>query len=961
MEEQKAPALYLLDVYAIVYRSYFAFLSRPLRNPEGKNVSAAYGFFRFLFSLFEQRKPKAFAAVFDPKGKTFRHQMYEAYKATRQKTPEDLIEQVPLVEEILKALKIPSLRREGYEADDIIATLASSCREAGRDCYVVSGDKDLLQLVGGSVKALRPQEGFGFKELDSRAVQEEWGVGPERILDFLSLTGDASDNVPGVRGIGDKTALKLLAGYKDLEEIYAHLDEIKPDSLRAKLEAGRADAELSKKLIRLSDRIDLGLKGLEELHLEAPDREAASPLFQREGMRSLLLDSASPKRGSSSANLMEAQKASGTLDGSASPPISAPKRAESENRIGSLFDSSPDGGDEGPAQSSAAEEPPELHPGAAGPEDRYRTIRDETGLGELIDRCIKAGAFALDTETDDLDVMRAAIVGFSISLNPGEAYYVPLSSPDSPTVSEKVAQRHLARLFSLKSRIVGHNIKYDLHVLKNFGLDVENEIFDTMIAAWILDAESMSFSLESVAYRILGLSGLSYKDVVGKGLRFDSVTIDRATRYACEDADFTFRLYRRFKKDLAEQGLEEIFYRMEMPLVPILAEMERRGIVVNSRQLRSYGQEMEKELGQIERQAWELVGHEFNLASTKQLQEVLFTERKLPPQKKTKTGYSTDTSVLEELAPLDPVPQLILRQRLLAKLKNTYVDTLAELAERSPESRVHTTYIQTGAATGRLASKDPNLQNIPIRDEEGRRIRSAFTAASGKMLISADYSQIELMVMAHLSQDENLLAAFREGVDVHRRTAAFIFGIDEKDVSPEHRRVAKTINFGVIYGMSAFRLARDLGIPNARAQSFIETYFGTYSGVASFIQKTIAETEKTGYTTTLFGRRRRIPAIDSRNKNERQAAQRVAVNTPIQGTAADIVKLAMLRVDERLGKEAPEVAMLLQVHDELLFEAPEASVEKALALIREEMEKAAQLSVPLKVSLETAFSWGDMH
>jgi DNA polymerase-1 len=388
--------------------------------------------------------------------------------------------------------------------------------------------------------------------------------------------------------------------------------------------------------------------------------------------------------------------------------------------------------------------------------------------------------------------------------------------------------------------------------------------------------------------------------------------------------------------------------------------MERRGIVVNSRQLRSYGQELEKELGLMSGRP----GSRWAMSSTWPPQAAAGSALHRPqayPQQKTKPGYSTDTSVLEELAPLDPVPQLILRQRLLAKLKNTYVDTLAELAERSPESRVHTTYIQTGAATGRLASKDPNLQNIPIRDEEGRRIRSAFTAASGKMLISADYSQIELMVMAHLSQDENLLAAFREGVDVHRRTAAFIFGIDEKDVSPEHRRVAKTINFGVIYGMSAFRLARDLGIPNARAQSFIETYFGTYSGVASFIQKTIAETEKTGYTTTLFGRRRRIPAIDSRNKNERQAAQRVAVNTPIQGTAADIVKLAMLRVDERLGKEAPEVAMLLQVHDELLFEAPEASVEKALALIREEMEKAAQLSVPLKVSLETAFSWGDMH
>jgi len=958
MEEQKAPALYLLDVYAIVYRSYFAFLSRPLRNPEGKNVSAAYGFFRFLFSLFEQRKPKAFAAVFDPKGKTFRHQMYEAYKATRQKTPEDLIEQVPLVEEILKALKIPSLRREGYEADDIIATLATSCREAGRECYVVSGDKDLLQLVGGSVKALRPQEGFGFKELDSSAVENEWGVGPERILDFLSLTGDASDNVPGVRGIGDKTALKLLSSYENLEEIYVRLDEIKPDSLRAKLEAGRADAELSKSLIRLSNRIDLGLESLDDLRLEALDRDAASPLFQREGMRSLLSASAMLQK-----NADSPEKGTVGETAKASTAAEEPSEARQENTtaIGALFDTLPPDDNRTAAEETFAEKPGDLGIAGAETESEYYTIIDEAGLAELVDRCVAAEAFALDTETDNLDALTASIVGFSVSLVPGQAYYIPLRSPDSPTVSIEIAQRHLSRLFSSKSRIVGHNIKYDLHILNNLGLKVKNEIFDTMVAAWILDAESMSFSLESVAYRILGLSGLSFKDVVEKGLGFDLVTIDHATRYACEDADFTFRLYRQFKKELAKEGLEEIFYTMEMPLVPILTEMEARGIVVNSTQLRSYGLELEKELGQIERKAWELVGHEFNLASTKQLQEVLFTERKLPPQKKTKTGYSTDTSVLEELAPLDPVPQLILRQRLLAKLKNTYVDTLAQLAERSPEGRVHTTYIQTGAATGRLSSKDPNLQNIPIRDEEGRRIRAAFTAAPGYRLISADYSQIELMVMAHLSGDENLSAAFREGVDVHRRTAAFIFAIDEKDVSAEHRRVAKTINFGVIYGMSAFRLARDLGIPNARAQSFIETYFGTYSGVAAFIQKTIAETEKTGYTTTLFGRRRRIPAINSRNKNERQAAQRVAVNTPIQGTAADIVKLATLRVEKRLRTEAPEVAMLLQVHDELLFEVPEPSVEKASAMIREEMEGAASLAIPLKVSLEAAFSWGDMH
>jgi DNA polymerase-1 len=387
--------------------------------------------------------------------------------------------------------------------------------------------------------------------------------------------------------------------------------------------------------------------------------------------------------------------------------------------------------------------------------------------------------------------------------------------------------------------------------------------------------------------------------------------------------------------------------------------MEERGIRVNAPELRAYGLELEKELGSIEKETWALVGREFNLASTKQLQEILFVERKLPVQKRTKTGFSTDTAVLEELAPLDPVPALILRQRTLAKLKNTYVDNLADLAERS--GRVHTNYIQTGAATGRLSSKDPNLQNIPVRDEEGRRIRASFTAEPGKILISADYSQIELVVMAHLSSDENLIKAFREGVDIHKRTAAFIFGIDEADIMPDQRRVAKTINFGVIYGMSAFRLARDLGLPNARAQEFIEAYFTTYSGVAAFIQSTIAQTEASGYTTTMFGRRRKISAINSRNKTERQAAQRVAVNTPIQGSAADIVKRAMIKVDAALAAEAPEVEMLLQVHDELVFEAPEASVEKAKVILHREMEGAATLSVPLRVSIETAFSWGEMH
>jgi len=942
------PSLYILDVYAIVYRSYFAFLSRPLRNSSGRNVSAVYGFFRFLFSLFDQRKPDAFAAVFDSKGKTFRHEMYDAYKATRQKTPEDLIDQVPMVEEILAALKVPMLRAEGYEADDVIATIAKWSRREERDCYVVSGDKDLLQLVGGSVKALRPQEGFGFKELDSAEVEVEWGVGPDRILDYLSLTGDASDNVPGVRGIGDKTALKLLSQFRTVDGIYAALDSVKPDSLKAKLEAGREDAVLSRKLITLADELPLGLSSLDELHVDALDRAAASIIFLREGMKSLALGE------------VPVPAASPAVAGAA---VAASVRADPKRKamVGGLFDENDLDAAPAPSAQSVLSAPPDLSPEDLKGDGTYLAVTTEEELCSLVDACIAAGTFAFDTETDSVDAIVANIVGFSLSKTPKEAFYVPLQSPDSPTVPLDAAQRQLKRLFASKSLIVGHNIKYDFHIMKRIGLTIGNRIFDTMIAAWILDAESNSFSLESLSERLLGLSGLSFESVVEKGKTFDSVPIAAATRYASEDADFTLRLHLLLSEELKREKLEDIFRYMEMPLIPVLAEMEEKGIVVNAGELRKYGVELEAELRDIEKKVWELVGHDFNLASTKQLQEVLFVERKLPPQKRTKTGYSTDTTVLEELAPLDPVPQLILRQRQLAKLKNTYVDTLAELAERTPSGRVHTTYIQTGAATGRLSSKDPNLQNIPIRDEEGRRIRASFTAAPGQRLISADYSQIELVVMAHLSGDANLIAAFKEGVDIHKRTAAFIFGIDEAAVTPEHRRVAKTINFGVIYGMSAFRLARDLGIPNAKAQGFIDAYFTTYSGVAGFIQKTIAETEASGYSTTMFGRRRKIDAINSRNKTERQAAQRVAVNTPIQGTAADIVKRAMLLVDAELREKMPEVTMLLQVHDELVFEAPEASVEAACVIIKKEMEAAAELSIPLRVSMESAYSWGDMH
>jgi DNA polymerase-1 len=915
--------LYILDSYAFIYRSYFAFLGRPLKSPSGANVSAAFGFFRFLINLFETRNPGAFAAVFDPKGKTFRHDMYPEYKATRQKTPEDLHAQVPLVEEILRALGLPVLRTDGYEADDLIAALATKAREEGRECWIVSGDKDLLQLVGGSVKALRPDSSFGYKPYGVEDVRTEWGVSPERVLDYLSLTGDASDNVPGVPGVGDKTAIKLLTEYRSLGELYDRLGEVKPESLRKKLEAGRDSAFLSYKLITLKIDAPTGIKDLDELDVDGLDRAEADALFVREGMKSLVSGA-----GKAGRDLFSAEE-------------SAPKAA---------------------AAPAAAPAPPAGTPeGLLGP-GAYETVTTETELASWVDRCLAAGTFAFDCETDSIDELAANPVGFSLSLEPRKACYVPLLCPEEERVGADAARRQLARLFSAKgATLVGHNVKYDWQVMRRFGAPMKCALRDTMIAACLLDAEAPSLALGALAERRLGNAGIAFEDVVPKGASFAMVPSRQATAYAAEDADFTLRLHLLMEGELQAAGQTALYRDVEMPTLPILAAMEAAGITVDSKELRAYGVELERELDSIQADIWKDVGHEFNIASTKQLQEVLFVERKLSPGKKTKTGFSTDTSVLEELAALDPVPQKILRHRSLAKLKSTYVDSLSALAESAPDGRVHTHYMQTGAATGRLSSLNPNLQNIPVRDEEGRRIRAAFSAERGSLLVSADYAQIELVVLAHLSRDPGLLKAFREGVDVHRRTASLLFGMAEDEVGPDKRRIAKTINFGVIYGMSAFRLSNELGIPRGEAQKFIDAYFATYSGVRDFIDKAVKEAEERGYSTTILGRRRPIAAINSRNKTEKQAAERVAVNTPIQGSAADIVKLAMLRVDAALRAERPRSRLLLQVHDELIAEAPEGEAEETAALMKREMEGAIELSLPLKVSVETGRRWGEMH
>jgi DNA polymerase-1 len=902
------------------------------------------------------QKPLYLAAVFDSRTPTFRHKKYPKYKATRQKAPEDLHSQVPLVEETLRALGVPVLQAEGYEADDIIATLSNRCREECRPCYILSSDKDLLQLVGESIWELRPSRtasdgkrggGLPYDLVGPDEVKAEWGVAPNRVLDLLSLTGDSSDNVPGVKGVGEKTAVKLMARYGSLDEIYNNIAGIE-GAMGKKLAEGKESAYFSRSLIALEYQVPLPIKGIEELSVEKLDRPAGARVLMREGIRqsALALDPQAGKAGL--------------------PADGGPPRGD-----GTAPDADTGGGVGMPGPERTPVDPALLGEGS------YRIVLDLKELQEILAQARKQKILALDFETDSLDAWNAHPIGVSMAVRPKEAVYVPVAghrrkAPEgadpqevfeerSPFVDPAAVHNALVGILADPAMtVIAHNAKYDYKVSRGWGIPRWTcRIWDTMVAAWLDDPERNNYSLDSLAAFHFGYTPIAYNDIVPKGSTFADVDLETAVRYSGEDADLTFRMMRRLEGRLQKTGAGKLFSDMEMPLLPILAEMEGAGIKIEKKVLRDYGTELAGELQNIEAQTYKTVGHEFNLGSPKQLQEVLFTERRLTPGKKTKTGYSTDMAVLEELAREDPVPALILRHRTLAKLKSTYVDTLPEQADE--ESRLHTNFVQTGTATGRLSSREPNLQNIPIRDEEGRRIREAFIAGPGQVLISADYSQIELVVLTHLSGDENLIAAFKEGKDVHARTAALIFGIPEEEVRPDQRRIAKTINFGVMYGMSAFRLANELNISRTQAASFIEAYFKTYAGIRRFIDNLIKETEETGYASTIFGRRRYIQAINSRNKTEKNAAERVAVNTPIQGSAADIVKIAMIKLDHALREQQSSAALLLQVHDELILECPKQDASAVTKLVREVMENAVTLKVPLRVSVETGKRWGDFH
>ncbi|MFP4384121.1 MAG: DNA polymerase I [Spirochaetia bacterium] len=919
--------LYLLDGYSLIYRSYFAFIRNPLRNPAGQNVSAIYGFFRSIFLFMKERNPVYFGIVFDSKTPTFRHEMYEPYKQNREKAPDDLISQIPVIEEILETLDLITVRQNGYEADDIIATLSELCRQENRECYILSGDKDLLQLVDGPVKVLKPEQG-SFTLLGPAEVKESWLVEPSQIVDYLSLIGDSSDNVPGVRGVGPKTASKLLNDFGTLENLYANIGEAGTPAQRKKLEDGRENAFLSKSLIELKRDVPLEL-GVDQYGIKGLNGDDAVPLFLREGMKSLV----------------DEMKG---LPG-ISVDRQAAKAAESEANAEAI-------------KTRTKDIPLEILGDAGGAAKSVcRIIETEEDLDRLIREVKERGCYAFDCETNSLDEMAAVPVGFSISTEPGKAAYIPMVCPEKIKLGKEIVREKLKLILEDPGlTLIGQNLKYDYKVLFLWGIEMARISFDTMIAAWVLDATANTYGLDALAERILGYKKIKYDDIVPKGSLFSNVPLASAAEYGAEDADIAFRLYLVLQQMLTDRNLLSLFCDIEMPLVKILADMEIRGIGIDADVLHRFREELFRRVSGIEEEIFRQCGKTFNIASTKQLQEVLFQDRKLRPVKKTKTGYSTDTAVLMELAREDVVPEMVLNHRTLSKLISTYADALPKLINTNT-CRIHTHFIQTGTATGRLSSKDPNLQNIPIREEEGRKIRSAFIASEGKYLLSADYSQIELVILAHLSGDPELSRAFREGGDIHRRTAALLFGTDEESVTPDLRRIAKTINFGVMYGMSAYRLSQELGIPRKDASSFIKEYFSRYSGIKAFIEETVRQAEITGSVKTIFGRERSIPAINNRNKTVKAGAERVAVNTPIQGSAADIVKRAMILVRNRIEKEKSGARLLLQVHDELILEVPKDEIKVSADFVREEMMNAAELDIPLRVNVEYGESWGSFH
>jgi len=903
----RRPRLFLIDGHALAYRSHFAFIRNPLINSKGQNTSAIYGFVLSVLRLMEEHAPDRIAVVFDSPEPTFRHEEFPDYKATREKMPDEMAEQLPILDEVVEALGLPSVRCPGYEADDVIGTLARRAEKAGWDTWIVSGDKDFTQLVSDHVKLLDPKKKSGQAEvIDREAVEERFGVPPEKVVDVLGLMGDSSDNIPGVPGVGEKTAIELVKTYGSLEAALEHASEVKNKRVREGLLAGREKGRLSKDLVTIRSDAPVEFDP-ERFGRHEPDTQKLLRLFQQLEFPSLV------------------------------------------ERL--------------------------RFAGVAAGHTAYHTVADEKELERLVERLRRAGEFVLDLETTSTEPTRAEIVGLAFAVREREAFYVPaeLGSPAAPSgglfdAAESrlgvVLERLRALLEDPAVRKGGQNIKYDMVVLANYGIELRGVAFDTMVESYLLDPSQRQHNLDLLALKHLNIRKTPTSELIGKGkaqVSMRDVPVEKLAAYACEDADVTLRLHRLFLPRLEEADLEHLYHDVELPLVSVLARMESRGVRVDLELLAALSAEFAGKIDALVAEIYRLAGEEFNVNSTQQLGNILFEKLQIHRRKglrarRTKTGYATSVGALEAFAD-EPIVQKILEYRALAKLKNTYVDAFPRLV--NPRTgRIHTSFNQTVTATGRLSSSDPNLQNIPVRTELGRKIRKAFIPSDpSRRLLCADYSQVELRVLAHFTGDENLIGAFRRGEDIHRRTASEVFEVPIEQVTPELRSRAKAINFGIIYGMGPQRLARDTGITVREAHEFIARYFRRYPLIKEYMDDTLEAARQDGFVTTILGRRRPIHEIHSTNKGVRSAAERAAINTPIQGSAADLIKVAMVRLDERLRKQFPEAWMILQVHDELVFDVPAAQAEAVGQAVRSEMEAAIELDVPLKVDISVGTTW----
>ncbi len=897
--ETKESPFILVDGSSYLYRAFHAMPS--LTNSRGEPTGAVYGVINMLRKLLREYQPKHIAVVFDAKGKTFRDELYPEYKAQRPPMPKELQQQIGPIHAIIRAMGLPLLVVEGVEADDVIGTLARQATERGMDTLVSTGDKDLAQLVDRHVTLINT---MNDTVLTPETVKERFGVPPERIVDYLALIGDSVDNIPGVPKVGPKTAAKWLQKWGSLDGIIAHADEIKGkvgENLRKALE----QLPLSRKLVTIKRDVKLPVTP-EQLVRKPPNVAELRRLYQQLEFRSWLEE------------LLKEEQ----------------------------------------AEEGEEEDDPD-----------YEIVTSREEFEAWIRRLAAAELFAFDTETTSLDYMQAEIVGLSFAVQPGEAAYVPLAHryPGAPSQlsREEVLTRLKPLLEDPSKPKLGQHLKYDMNVLANHGITLRGVRYDTMLESYVLDSTATRHDMDSLALKYLGHRTTHYEEVAGKGAKqigFEQVPLEQAGPYAAEDADITLRLHRTLWPRLHGQPLlRRLFEEVEIPLIPVLSQMERNGVLVDVEQLRRQSEELAEKIGKIEQEAHQVAGEVFNLGSPKQIQRILFEKLQLPVKSRTPKGQpSTAEAVLQELALDFPLPRLILEFRGMSKLKSTYTDKLPELID--PDTgRIHTSYHQAVTATGRLSSSDPNLQNIPVRTAEGRRIRQAFVAGEGNRIVSADYSQIELRIMAHLSDDERLLAAFAGGEDIHRATAAEVFGVPLEQVTQEQRRSAKAINFGLIYGMSAFGLARQLGIERGAAQAYVERYFERYPGVKRFMDDTREQARQQGYVETVFGRRLYLPEINAGNAQRRQYAERTAINAPMQGSAADIIKRAMIDIHGWLQESGMRTRMIMQVHDELVFEAPETEVETLCEELRQRMSAAAGLKVPLVVDVGVGENWDQAH